>query len=191
MNIFVLDNDPVIAAQTQCDKHVVKMIVESAQMLCTAHRLLDGNVSIVQRVSPKTGKMRKAKIWQIKDSPLDSVLYQVCHQNHPCTLWSVECSENYEWHYRHFIALCDEYELRYGKVHATRRKLADALRALPKNISHGAITPFRLAMKSNPECQHTDDPVRSYREFYQTKQSRFKMKWTKREVPNWFILKHA
>ena len=56
MNIFVLDNDPVIAAQTQCDKHVVKMIVESAQMLSTAHRLLDGNVSIVQRVSPKTGK---------------------------------------------------------------------------------------------------------------------------------------
>ena len=42
MNIFILDEDPVQAAQLQCDKHVVKMIVESAQMLSTAHRMLDG-----------------------------------------------------------------------------------------------------------------------------------------------------
>ena len=44
MNIFVLDEDPTIAAQMQCDKHVVKMIVESAQMLSTAHRMLDGKM---------------------------------------------------------------------------------------------------------------------------------------------------
>ena len=53
MNIFVLNKDPVLAAQEQCDKHVVKMIVESAQMLSTAHRMLDGQV---YRKPSKSGK---------------------------------------------------------------------------------------------------------------------------------------
>ena len=53
MNIFILDNDPVLAAQQQCDKHVVKMIVESGQMLSTAHRMLDG---VVERRPSKSGK---------------------------------------------------------------------------------------------------------------------------------------
>ena len=55
MNIFILDNDPVIAAQMQCDKHVVKMIVESAQMLSTVHRMLDGKM---ERRLSKSGKVR-------------------------------------------------------------------------------------------------------------------------------------
>jgi hypothetical protein len=46
MNIFILHEDPVVAAQMQCDKHVPKMVVESAQMLSTAHRMLDGTVQI-------------------------------------------------------------------------------------------------------------------------------------------------
>ena len=190
MNIFVLDKDPVKAAQYQCDKHVVKMIVESAQMLSTAHRLLDGRMTVIERVSPKTGKKRKAKVWSIDGSPIDSVLYQVAHPRHPSTLWTMESEENYKWHYRHFIALCDEYEHRYGRVHATRTKLQDVLSTAPRRIPKQGCTPFRLAMKSNPECMHPDDPVRSYREFYQTKQGRFKMKWSKRDVPDWFI-KHA
>ena len=53
MNIFVLDTDPVTAAQLQCDKHVVKMIVESAQMLSTAHRMLDGTIQIAPSKSGK------------------------------------------------------------------------------------------------------------------------------------------
>ena len=54
MNIFILDKDPVMAAQLQCDKHVVKMIVESAQMLSTAHRMLDGKVIKKPSKSGKT-----------------------------------------------------------------------------------------------------------------------------------------
>ena len=80
MNIFVLDKDPVKAAQYQCDKHVVKMIVESAQMLSTAHRLLDGKMTVIERVSPKTGKKRKAKVWSIDGSPIDSVLRSEEHR---------------------------------------------------------------------------------------------------------------
>ena len=181
MNIFVLDNDPVKAAQLQCNKHIVKMIVESAQMLSTVHRLLDGEVEM--RPS-KSGK-RMVKYWKLNDSREDTI-YKAVHMNHPCTIWTRECSSNYDWHYKHFIALCNEYKYRYGKVHNSQTKLETVLRDAPNNIKHTeGITPFRLAMGDNPECMFAD-PVKSYRAFYQTKQHRFKMIWTKRDVPEWF-----
>lgn len=190
MNIFVLDSDPVLAAQYQCDKHVVKMIVESAQMLSTAHRLLDGKMKLIERFNAKTGKTRRAKIWQIENSPLDADLYAVAHPGHPSTIWTMESLTNYLWHYQHFCALCDEYTYRYGKKHATDTKLRFVLDEAPANIPEGPATPFKLAMKSNPECMNPADPVESYRKFYQTKQGRFKMVWSKRSVPAWFV-KHT
>ena len=54
MNIFILNEDPIKAAQDQCDKHVVKMIVESAQMLSTVHRMLDGTIETRKSKSGKT-----------------------------------------------------------------------------------------------------------------------------------------
>ena len=64
MNIFYLDRNPVVAAQMMCDKHVVKMILESAQILSTAHRVLDG------------------------DEHADNVgMYKMTHKNHPSTIW--------------------------------------------------------------------------------------------------------
>jgi len=178
MNIFRLANDPVIAAQMQCDKHVVKMIVESAQMISTVHRMLDGKLEIRKS---KTGRRQK-----YYDHPLDDILYKAVHHKHPSTIWTSESVENYKWHYKHFIALCHEYEFRYGKQHASYLKLGEVLRNHPMNISHIPETPFKLAMGSNPECQFPDDPVKSYRLFYQTKQDRFKMVWTKRNKPEWF-----
>lgn len=182
MNLFVLDNDPVKAAQMQCDKHVVKMIVESAQMLSTVHRMLDGTM---ERRLSKSGKVR-VQYWKLDDERED-ILYKACHFNHPCTIWTRENCCNYGWHYLHFKALCVEYEHRYNKVHATYKKLGEILKNKPNMIPHeNEMTPFKLAMKSNPECIHMNDPVRSYREFYQTKQKRFKMEWTNRQRPEWF-----
>lgn len=179
MNIFVLDESPYQSAVQQCDKHVVKMIVESAQMLSTAHRLLDGIQEI--RLS-KSG--RKQKYWYLPDERED-VLYKAVHMGHPCTVWTMESLANYNWHWEHFFALCKEYEHRYDKVHKTS-SLLKILRTPPKNIPLKGMTPFKLAMGSNPECMHPNDPIRSYREFYQTKQSRFKMAWTNRPIPEWF-----
>lgn len=181
MNIFILSTDPVEAAQLQCDKHVVKMIVESAQMLSTAHRLLDGKIEL--RPS-KSGK-RTVKYWRLSDSREDE-LYKAVHMGHPCTVWTIESAENYRWHYRHFVALCDEYTHRYGKVHATDTKLRVALERLPDRIPDVPQTPFKLAMGAAPDCINPDDPVQSYRDFYQTKQDRFKLVWSKRNVPDWF-----
>lgn len=183
MNIFVLDHDPVEAARLQCNKHVGgKMQTESAQMLSTAHRMLDG--FITEGLS-KSGK-RTVKKYIHPDEYLEKLLYKAVHFNHPCTKWTMETTSNYDWHYKHWIALCEEYEYRYGKTHLSLTKLKDILANPPKNIKKGPLTQFPLAMQSNPECMFKDDPVKSYRAFYQTKQKRFKMEWKFREVPEWF-----
>ena len=126
-----------------------------------------------------------SKHWTLPDDRED-VLYKAVHMSHPCTVWTMQSDKNYSWHWTHFAALCDEYTYRYGKVHATDKLLREKLKATPNNIKSGQQTEFVLAMKANPECMHPSDPVRSYREFYQTKQTRFKMVWTKREIPEWF-----
>jgi len=147
MNIFILNEDPTIAAQEQCDKHVVKMIVESAQMLSTVHRMVDG---VMERRPSKSGSMLQ---YFYLDDEREDILYKACHYNHPSTVWTREGCCNYTWHYQHFIALCDEYKYRYNKTHATDIKLRDILKNLPNNIDRsGGRTPFKLAMSSNPEC---------------------------------------
>jgi hypothetical protein len=181
MNLFILDESPVKSARLQCDKHVVKMIVESAQMMSTAHRLLDGKET--KRPS-KSGKTM-TKYWELPDVR-ENVLYKAVHWNHPCTLWTMKNIANYRWHYDHFFALCKEYEYRYGKVHSTFKLLELPLKIPPRKIKDGLRSPFVLAMKSNPECIIEHDPVKSYRLYYKTKKENFKMVWSKRETPKWF-----
>jgi hypothetical protein len=79
-----------------------------------------------------------------------------------------------------------EFSWRYCKYHKTFQQLGGILMEPPKNIPNIDRTPFKLAMGSNPECMDQTNPVESYRRFYETKQDRFDMKWTKREVPSWF-----
>lgn len=179
MNIFILDNDPVKAAQSQCDKHVVKMIIESAQMLSTVHRMLDGKM---ERRPSKSGSM--LKYYYLEDGREDT-LYKACHHNHPSTVWTRESEANYGWHYKHFVALCDEYTYRYGKIHMTDTKLRKALKHIPNNIPDIGLTKFKLAMSSNPECIF-EDAVKSYRAFYHTKEERFNLVWSKRPIPDWW-----
>ena len=108
MNIFYLDKNPYKAAQYQYNKHVVKMILESAQMLCAAHHVL-GN-------------------------PND-VPYKLAHKNHPCTIWVREHSLHYDWLYEHMMALGDEYTARYNKIHMSIDKCKH-LNIHPRNIPH-------------------------------------------------------
>mgnify|MGYP000113573499 FL=1 len=179
MNIFKLDVCPIQSAQDQCDKHVVKMVIESAQMLSTAHRMVDGKM---ERRPSKSGSM--LQYWELPDVR-ETVLYKGVHFNHPSTVWTRESKTNYDWHYKHFAALCDEYTYRYGKVHATDLKLRTILSKAPSNIPNVGSTPFKLAMKANPECMF-EDAVKSYRAYYHTKQERFSMVWTKRSIPDWW-----
>jgi hypothetical protein len=181
MNIFILDENPKEAARLQCDKHIVKMILESAQMLSTAHRMLDG----VQEYRKSVSGKRMVKYYAHPSNISEENLYKAVHFDHPCTQWTMETEENYLWHYEHFVALGQEYTYRYGRHHKSI-KLKSILFRAPMNIVRGfGLTPFRLAMNEYPECVK-ESAVDSYRAFYQTKQSRFKMKWTKRDIPGWF-----
>lgn len=188
MNIFVLDENPYHAAQMLCDKHAAgKMVVESAQMLSTAHRVLDGKLVIQNR---NGRNMKHYDLFEGNDDlEAEQMYYRATHINHPCNVWVRESDANYEWLWEHFYALCDEYTYRYGRTHKSSNLLYP-LRSKPINIPIGKLTPFALGMKStNPECMNEDDPVGSYRAFYQTKQDKFKMVWTKRQKPEWFKVK--
>jgi len=91
MNIFILDKNPSKAAKMLCDKHVVKMILESAQMLCATHWLTGG------------------------EAP-----YKLTHAKHPCNLWLLQSIKNYDWLLTHAIYLCYEYTKRYNKIHKSQ-----------------------------------------------------------------------
>jgi len=105
MNIFFLARCPVEAAHAQCDRHVVKMILESAQLLSTAHHELG-----------------------------DGGPYKPTHKNHPSAVWARQSRQHYGWLYAHMLALGDEYTERYGKVHKTIREHSEALREAPAGI---------------------------------------------------------
>ena len=161
MNIFYLDRNPKIAAQMHCDKHVVKMILESAQMLCTAHRVLGG-----ERYADETG------------------LYKNAHKNHPSTIWTRSSDKNYMWLYQLMVHLMEEYTYRYGKHHATER-LIEPLRVLPHLIEK---TNFNDPPQCMPAYCKGSDTVSAYQTYYILEKSRF-AKWTKRPTPQFFIEK--
>ena len=177
MNIFYLDRDPKTCAQMHNDKHVVKMILEYAQLLSTAHRILDG--TLVEGVS-KSG--RKAKRYQLPDDR-DGILYTATHANHPSAVWARSDEVHYRWLFSLWIELMDEYTYRYGKVHASAR-LIGSLNKPPKNIKFegGFIAP----PPAMPESYRVEgNSIQSYHNYYagdKVKMSR----WTNRHMPVWF-----
>lgn len=156
MNIFYLHTDPIIAAQYHNDKHVVKMILEYAQLLSTAHRILDDNKS--------------------------TELYKATHKNHPSAVWVRANINNYNWLYNLFIALCDEYTFRYNKVHLTDSKLRLHLKTPPINIAHDQ---FYQPTQAMPIEYHQDDSIAAYREYYINSKDHL-ASWTKRGKPDWY-----
>ena len=199
MNRFKIEKTPSQCAKSHCDRHVVKMIIEEAQMLSTAHRLLDGKLQHVpatdkqgRPVFLKSGAQRTKKHWNLHEGRGDrdgeSKLYKAVHMGHPCTIWSSQTLGNYRWAYALFEYLCEEYTHRYGKVHETERRLLEVLALAPENIPKSLeVTEMPLAMGAEPQCINKDDIIGSYRNFYITKQRRFNMTWKDRPVPEWFI----
>ena len=186
MNIFYLNNDPKICAEMHLDKHVVKMILEYAQLLSTAHRVLDGTVST--RLS-KSG--RKQQYYPLAGER-DNFLYSATHVNHPSAVWVRHSYENYEWLYKLFIALLDEYTHRYGRIHATAR-LIDALYTppihIPKGIGFTEPTPAMpnevKVLREVATDRYEIDSIESYHKYYIHNKVHI-AKWTKREIPLWY-----
>jgi hypothetical protein len=178
MNIFILSYDHDECAQFHNKRHSVKMILESAQMLCTAHRLLDG-----EKMSTIVNN-RKKTTYFLLNSSLNAQLYGITHIGHPCVKWTIASSANYAWHYRHFMALCREYTFRTGKVHKCQTLFQHLLQVPPRNIPLGdEVTPFALAM---PDVCKSSCAVTSYRKYYCQYKTHL-AEWAPRSTPEWFI----
>lgn len=136
MNVFLLDSDIQKAVRYMCDRHIVKMPVESAQMLCTAHQYY--------------GSYHPS-------------FYGISHLHHPWTIWTRRTNSNYQWHFQLFMLMCQEYRRRFHRVHEVDWLLTDALSQPPELIALGDLTEFPLTM---PVEYRQSDPVQSYRDFY-------------------------
>jgi len=181
MNIFMLDECPVQSAQSMVDRHVVKMILESAQLLSTAHRVLDG--APIEVTLEKDGKRRKKTVWILGDGRND-ILYSATHINHPSAIWARQSISNYNWLVDHLFALSDEYTHRYNKRHATMSKLGYLIQSPPFNLNDWDMTPMPSCM--DKEYIISDDPMINYRNYYVKGKSHLK-KYTKRDIPYWWI----
>lgn len=143
MNIFILDKDVKKCAQYHCDKHVVKMILETAQLLCGVHHMTD--------------------------QVTDQVPYKLSHKNHPCAIWARESYTNYLYLCELGLALCDEYTHRYGKRHKSMEVIMWCISNRP-NIPDKGLTEFAKAM---PEEYKVKSAVESYRNYYRGAKSGF------------------
>lgn len=157
MNIFYLHENPVTAARYHCDKHVVKMILEYAQLLSTAHHVLDGD-----------------------DAP--EGLYKVTHKNHPSAVWVRQSKDNYLYTLNLFLFLLDEYKHRYHKQHKTSR-LSPLLLQYPINIPDTGFTEPPQCMPDEYKC---DDAVEAYRNYYIQDKASF-AQWKYTDTPNWYL----
>lgn len=177
MNIFYLHHNPQICASYHVDKHVVKMILEYAQLLSTAHRVIDGREAVVRQNG------RNYKRWVIPE-PQNSLLYKSTHVNHPSAIWCRYSVDNYAWLCSLLVETCKEYTYRYGKIHKAEKDgivqwLVDNI---PNNLKTKGFTEPTPAMPDeykNPGCS-----IDSYRTYYICDKSSL-FKWTKRETPEW------
>jgi len=179
MNIFYLDNDTKVCAEMHNDKHCVKMILEYAQLLSTAHRVLDGTLLV-----GISDKGRKSTSWILPDNRND-ILYKATHLNHPSAVWVRQSPDNYIWLSNMLIALCEEYTHRYGKIHKVERDglCYVLLKNIPKNIGKNDWSEPTPAMPDDVKI--VGDSIKSYRNYYIKNKSHL-ANWKKRTTPEWY-----
>ena len=156
MNIFYLDRDIEKNVQYHCDKHVVKMILESAQLLSSVHHMTN-------EVPPLS-------------------VYKLTHKNHPCAIWARSSLANYEYLFALTVLLNDEYRFRYSKKFD--HKSMSIVQDMP--IPNLPDLPFTEPPKCvHDDFKDIDDVVDAYRAYYKRDKASF-CTWTNREIPEWF-----
>jgi hypothetical protein len=136
MNIFFLDADVKKCAEYHCDKHVVKMILETAQLLCSAHH--------------------------ITNQVTDQVPYKLSHKNHPCSIWVRTSLSNYLYLCELGLELCKEYTYRYEKRHKSQDVIEWCVTNKVNICDKGLTEP----PKAMPDEFKVKDVVESYRNYY-------------------------
>lgn len=153
------------------------MIIEYAQLMSTAHRMLDGT-----EYWDKTKAGRRIRRWKLEDRREDQ-LYKASHINHPDAQWVRQTTGNYAYLWQLFNALCNEYTYRYGRVHETDRKLRGVLICPPQNLKEGDMTEPPQCMPDH--CKHSD-VITAYKNYYIQEKKSFS-NWKKRTIPKWFV----
>ncbi len=166
MNIYILDQDPAKAAIMQCDKHVVKMPLEAAQMMASAMR--HHGCTDIDMPLTKSGKP-----------------YGNAHPHHPCTLWAGERRANFNWLGWHGMALCGEYTHRYGKIHACEAAIRHMLKFDDRIPSMNTLRHSRFT-QALPDACKMKSPIEAYRRYYINFKDHI-AKWDRgRPAPEWW-----
>jgi hypothetical protein len=162
MNLFILSLNPVECACMMMDKHVIKIILEAVQMLCTAKRILDST------------------------DPLCETLYKMAHKNHPVSIWVRSSLENYNWTLDLVDAMHSEWQYRYGhsKIHKSYLVAIQLRENPPQKFEFEGLTPFAKAMPE--QYKVIDDPIEAYKQYYMSEEKRRIASWKKREKPEWY-----
>lgn len=185
MNLFYLDENLDACAEAHVDKHIVKMPLEAAQLLCTAI-WVDNVLGFVPRALNKeeTRELNSLKS-NVKSLPMEErplTPYLPMMYNHPCTIWTRSSLDNFEWVHCYANALNDEYYYRYGRQHKSVVEVINRLPE-PKNMPRLGMTEFLLAMPD--ELKMEGDPIQSYRDYYHLDKATF-AKWSHRPKPHWW-----
>jgi len=184
MNLFYLDNNLDKCAEAHVDRHVVKMILEAGQILCT-NIWIDQVLGFVPRMLEKEERklLLEAKA-KVKDLPIEErpIPYLPTMENHPSTIWARSSLDNFEWTHCYANALNDEYYYRYGKQHKSCVEVINKLPD-PQNMPRLGFTEFALAMPD--ELKDPADPIGSYRRYYHADKATF-ASWKNREKPEWW-----
>ena len=157
MNIFVVDRDPIKAARLLPDRHVTKMILESAQMLSIVFSDHYWDIGTIAKVDGSPFKTAKGAF-----------------KNHPCTIWAAAGPANCAWLIQHACGLCAEFRDRYGKPHGLAKSIWDAKRLFHRETGD-AITVFHMvenfarAMPEDLKFNDSIDDITAYREYLNTK----------------------
>lgn len=168
MNLFILSLSQKQTAEWMFDSHIVKIILEAVQMLCTAKLLLD------------------------PDDPENDKLYKMAHKNHPVTIWVRKSYENYIWTLMLVHEMHNEWRYRYNhpntKCHKSYIVAYHLLKHAPSKdkFECTGLTPFAVAMPD--EYKVAGSPIDSYKKYYMSDMKRKLAKWSKREKPEWFII---
>jgi hypothetical protein len=176
MNIFVLAKNINTSAKYHPDKHIVKMPLETAQLLCTAYIELSKEINLLPTTINFYNK-RKRKIVVN--------LYRSTHKNHPCTLWVKHSLGNFKWTIEHGLALCAEYKFRYNKTH----KCETVIKAFKSNLENN---PKFCALFNNynktknvqcmPDQYKNTDTVKAYQDYFISEKSHL-FNWKNRNTP--------
>ena len=171
-------------------KHVVKMIIEYAQLMSTAHRVIDGYEEIEKRYvhGSLPARYRNTKVWRLTDKR-DAILYKATHMNHPSAIWCRKGIVQYRWLHNLLIELCKEYTYRYGKIHKVERSgLLWELEQPPKNI-HTDVFWSAPTPAMPDDVKVPGNELASYHNYYNKNKRSFASwqgKINSRPTPSWY-----